>query len=100
LRSGGWLLGFRRVATGRIKQFQKGLEGMDTFIILVVVVTSLWVLFDAKAIGIKKGQITGLCNMGPWGWFAVCLLLWIIGFPAYLAMRNKYKKINQQIISA
>lgn len=73
---------------------------MDALIILVVIITSFWVLFDAKAIGIKKGQVTGLSDMGPWGWFTVCLLLWIIGFPAYLAMRGKFKKINQQILSA
>jgi hypothetical protein len=28
----------------------------------------------------------------------VTLLLWIVGFPAYLAMRGKYKKINEQSV--
>ena len=69
---------------------------METLIILVIVGTSIWVAFDAKSIGIKKGQLKGMLDMGPLGWFFVCLFLWIIGFPAYLAMRGKYKKINEQ----
>ncbi|MBU1964225.1 MAG: hypothetical protein KKH02_01870 [Proteobacteria bacterium] len=69
---------------------------MDTIIMLVILGTSVWVLFDARSIGVKKGMVKGLANMGPWGWFFVTLFLWIVGFPAYLAMRGKYKKIKQQ----
>jgi hypothetical protein len=67
---------------------------MDVFIILVVIGTSFWVYFDAKSIGVKKGQNKGMFDMGPLGWFFTSLLLWIIGFPAWLAMRSKYKEIN------
>jgi hypothetical protein len=52
------------------------------------------VLIDAKKIGVKKGQIKGLADIGPWGWFFVCLLLWIIGFPLYLLKRGELKRIN------
>ena len=52
--------------------------------------------FIAIARAVKKGMVKGLANMGPWGWFFVTLFLWIVGFPAYLAMRGKYKKINEQ----
>ena len=69
---------------------------MEAIIVLVVLGTSIWVFFDARAIGVKKGMVKGLADMGPWGWFIVCLLLWIIGFPAYLAMRGKYKQIKEQ----
>ena len=69
---------------------------MDTMILLVILGTSVWVLFDARSIGVKKGMVKGLANMGPWGWFFVPLFLWIVGFPAHLAMRGKYKKINEQ----
>jgi hypothetical protein len=51
-------------------------------------------MFDAKSIGIKNGQLKGFFNLGPWGWFFVCLLLWIVGFPAYLAKRGELKRIN------
>lgn len=67
---------------------------MAIFIWIVVIATSLWVLVDAKTIGVRKGQITGFFNMGPWGWFFVCLLFWIVGFPFYLAKRGEYKRLN------
>jgi hypothetical protein len=65
-------------------------------ILLLIVITSIWVVSDAKSIGVKKGQVKGILDMGPWGWLFVCLFLWIVGFPAYLAMRSKYKAANQQ----
>ncbi len=67
---------------------------MEGFMLLVVIGTSLWVLIDAKSIGVRKGQIKGLGDMGPWGWFWGCLLLWIIGFPLYLVKRGEFKRVN------
>jgi hypothetical protein len=64
---------------------------MGTFILLIVVGTSLWVYFDAKAIGVRKGLVTGLADMGPVAWFFASLLLWILAFPLYLANRAKFK---------
>jgi hypothetical protein len=61
---------------------------------LIVVLTSVWVLIDAKIIGVKKGQVTGLLDLGPWGWFFCSLLLWIVAFPCYLIKRRGYKRIN------
>ena len=69
---------------------------MNEIVLLVVVGTSIWVLFDAKSIGVKKGQVKGVCDMGVAGWFFACLLLWIISFPAYLAKRPELKRINQK----
>ncbi len=71
---------------------------MEAIFLLIVVGTSIWVVFDAKSIGVKKGQVQGILDMGPWGWFFVCLFLWIVGFPAYLAMRGKYKAANRQSV--
>jgi len=42
----------------------------------------------------KKGQLKGVCDMGPGGWFIACLLLWIAGFPMYLANRSELQRIN------
>lgn len=53
-----------------------------------------WVLQDARKIGIKKGQMKGFGNMGPWGWFWACALLWIVCFPVYLAKRAEFLRIN------
>ena len=59
---------------------------------LIVIGTSIWVLIDAKNIGVRKGLVSGLGNIGPWGWFFVTLLLWIVGFPAYLYYRGQFKQ--------
>lgn len=63
-------------------------------LLILIIATSIWVLIDAKTIGVKKGQIRGMGNMGPWGWFFASLLIWIIGFPFYLAKRPEYKRVN------
>ena len=65
-------------------------------LLIIVIATSIWVGVDASTIGVKKGQMKGLLDMGPVGWTFTCLLFWIIGFPCYLAKRNEYKEINQK----
>ena len=67
---------------------------MAILVLFVVIGSSIWVLIDAKSIGVKKGQIKGMTDMGPLGWFFVVLGLWIIGFPAYLLKREEYKRLN------
>ena len=68
---------------------------MDSIIILMVIGTSIWVLIDAKSIGVKKGVVSGMANMGPVAWFFSCLFLWIVAFPFYLAKRNEFKQANE-----
>lgn len=63
---------------------------------IVVIVSSLWVLSDARAIGIRKGQVRGLGNLSPAGWFIACLLLWVPAFPYYLYKRREFQRINGQ----
>ena len=53
--------------------------------------TATWVLFDAKKIGARKGLTKGMSDMGPWGWFVGCVLLWIVAFPLYLIKRSDIK---------
>lgn len=67
---------------------------MNELIVIGMIASSIWVLVDAKTIGVKKGQLKGMVDLGPWGWFWVCLLLWIVGFPVYLAKRGELKHIN------
>lgn len=62
--------------------------------VLVVIGTSIWVLIDAERIGVKRGQVEGLADMGPVGWFICCLGIWIIAFPVYLAKREAFKRAN------
>lgn len=61
------------------------------YIWLIIFISAIWVLFDAKNIGVKKGLVTGMGNMGPWAWAIVTAFLWIIGFPMYLYYRGKFK---------
>lgn len=61
------------------------------YIWLIVIASAFWVLIDAKNIGVRKGLVLGMGNMGPWSWFFVTLFLWIIGFPMYLVYRGKFK---------
>lgn len=60
-------------------------------LVWMIVLSSLWILVDAKKIGVRRGLLKGLGNVGPWGWFIGSLLLWIIFFPLYLFYRGKYK---------
>ena len=58
--------------------------------------TSIWVLFDAKTIGVRKGLVKGFFDMGRWGWFFSCLMVWIIAFPIYVAKRGEFKRLNSE----
>ncbi len=68
--------------------------GIHLFMLFVVLGTSVWVVIDAHSIGVSKGKIKGMGDMGPWGWFFGCLLLWIIVFPFYLVRREAFKKVK------
>ncbi len=65
---------------------------MENFVVIVVILSAIWVFFDARKIGVRKGLIKGLMNMGPWGWALCCLWLWIIVFPLYLIKRGEMMK--------
>lgn len=54
---------------------------------VTVVLSSIWVWMDARSIGVERGQITGLGNLGPLGWLIACLGLWLVAFPFYLLSR-------------
>ena len=71
---------------------------MDIQIILsvVVIVSSVWVAFDASQIGIRKGLKKGALDMGPAGWFFACLLGWILVFPLYLSRRPELKRLAME----
>ena len=70
---------------------------MTIFIFIVVIATSIWVLIDAHILGVRKGVVKGLGDMGPFGWFFASLLLWIIAFPLYLGMRPKYVRAKNAL---
>lgn len=58
---------------------------------MIVVACAVWVYIDARVIGVHKGLIPGFFNLGAGSWCVVTLLLWIIGFPAYVIKRGELK---------
>ncbi len=69
---------------------------MDDYIWLAILVTSILVFIDTKRIGVRKGQVKGLADLGPAGWLFACLFLWIVAFPLYLIKRPELKRINEE----
>lgn len=56
---------------------------------IVIVVSSIWVYLDATRNDIGKIEAEkGFFNLHAGGWALVTLLLWIVGFPAYLIKRQ------------
>lgn len=58
-----------------------------------VFLTSLLIAYEASQLGIGSSADTdakGRKRTGPLGWFLFCLLLWAIGFPAYMYWRSRY----------
>jgi len=74
-------------------QYHWTLDALIAFLpYLVVVASSLWVLRDARSLGITRRPGPGFFNMGPVSWFFSCLLLWGVAFPAYVVTRRRYKR--------
>ncbi len=64
---------------------------MSNAILLVVLASSIWIYFDAKAIGARSGLLSGFADMGPFSWALCSLLLWIVAVPLYLVKRPQIK---------
>ena len=61
--------------------------------IVLVLGTSIWAAVDAGSIG--AGKVASDCwsvNTSPGQWFFLCLLVWIVFFPLYLAKRSGIKR--------
>jgi hypothetical protein len=62
---------------------------MNTIIVLIIVLSAIWVYWDATSN--KIGKVSdggGLFNMSAGAWSVVTMFLWIVGFPAYLIKRG------------
>ena len=55
----------------------------------MVLGTALWAAIDSRKLQLKRYK-SGI-SYGPVVLFFACALLWIVGFPWYLAMRYKIK---------
>jgi hypothetical protein len=61
---------------------------MVGLLLLVVIGSAVWVGFDSSGRDFTTGKRWVMAK-GPVGWVLGCLVLWIIFFPAYLAMRSR-----------
>ena len=63
------------------------------YIWIIVVASSIWVWYDARALGMKRDKEKGF--YGPWTWFIGVALLWIVFFPVYLAKRSQFVRLSK-----
>jgi hypothetical protein len=62
---------------------------MSVLVVAIIVISALWVYWDAT--GNRIGKIPGaggVLNMSAGAWAVVTMFLWIIGFPIYLIKRS------------
>lgn len=71
---------------------------LGDLVLLLVSASSIWVVADASRLGVRRGVIGGghWADVGVLGWLLLCVLLWIVAFPAYLATRPKYVALREQ----
>jgi hypothetical protein len=58
-------------------------------VVIVIVISALWVYWDAT--GNRIGKVSGaggFFNMSAGAWATVTMFLWIIAFPSYLIKRS------------
>ena len=65
---------------------------MQIALIIIILLTSFWVYFDAKSLQKYKGSDRGVGNTSPGMWFVGSLLLWILFYPLYLVQKYRYLK--------
>jgi hypothetical protein len=71
-------------------------KNMTYVTLLILIGSAAWVLYDAQSIGVRRGLVKGFGDMGPWGWFAAVLGIWIVAFPFYIARRNGLRLVAEQ----
>lgn len=53
-------------------------------VLILVLLSSVWVASD-----VRSRRAAGKTDDSAWSWFASCVLLWIVAFPAYLWSRSR-----------
>ena len=64
---------------------------MNSILVAVIGVSSVWVYLDASKHRIGKLGGKGFFNLSAGGWGVVTMMLWIVGFPSYLIKRSGLK---------
>jgi len=67
-----------------------------TLFVLFILGSSIRVLIDSYNLKAYRGALGGgMFDMNAGQWFLLCLLFWIVGFPAYLATRPRYVALQR-----
>lgn len=66
------------------------------FMMAVVALSATWVYLDARRLGVERGLVSGLTDMGPVGWSASVALLWVLAYPLYLSRRHRLSAAVEQ----
>ena len=74
---------------------------MSTLISLLLPLgVAIFVYYDAKSLGVKRGQPPGFLASSPTGWAIGCFLLLIVVLPIYLIKRVQYKRLRDERLAA
>ena len=80
---------------GSMNLFQSPGSTLNFLSIGTILFTAILGGYEASKLGMQRGKKGNtLLDMGPVAYFFAILLLWIIGFPAYMYHRSKYGKRN------
>lgn len=82
---------------GSMNLLQNPGNTMTVLGLLTVILTAILAAVEAQQVGAGKRDDVddkGKKRSGPGAWFAVVLLLWVVGFPAWLYQRGKYGLTN------
>ena len=76
-------------------------DGITYLTYFIVIGTSIWVFIDANQNKIPIGK-TPFAGSDAFRWLAVCVILWIVGFPVYPFRRARTLKerINPPVAAA
>jgi hypothetical protein len=77
---------------GSMNRLQNPSSTLNVLVILTVIATAALGAVEANQLGIgNDSDVTqkGTKRSGPTQWFVFLLLLWIIGFPAYLSLLSQ-----------
>lgn len=81
---------------GNMNLLQNPLQTLSIIGLSTVFITALIAAMEAAKVGMVSNKQQG--TYSPIAWFFIILLLWIIGYPAYLYKRRKYGLTNFLVI--
>ena len=73
---------------GSMSLLQGPMAALELVVVTVIVGTAVLCATEASKLGMRSDRKAG--TYSPTAWAALVLLMWIIGYPAYLFKRRRY----------